>query len=212
MTGYPSDSVTSQSNPARRSSLLSARKLALMASVVTGLGVAAYGLGAASDFNVLASPAQAQVKNTVSNVPQPIGFADMVDRVKPSVISVKVTMKQKATDTSDKSDDGESGSPMERFFHQFGGPDGMPREGPGRDGRHGAMMGQGSGFFISSDGYAVTNNHVVEGPAKIEVTTDSGKTYAAKVIGTDSRTDVALIKVDGSDFPFAKLSEGKARI
>jgi serine protease Do len=213
MTGFPSDSVTSQSNPARRSSPLSARKLALMASVVTGLGVAAYGFGAAFDSNVLTSPAQAQVNNAVSNVPQPIGFADMVDRVKPSVISVKVTMKQKATDTSDKSDDEESGSPMERFFHQFGGPDGMPKQGPGRDGRHGAMMGQGSGFFISSDGYAVTNNHVVEGAEKVEVTTDAGKTYAAKVIGTDPRTDVALIKVDGgADFPFVKLSEGKARI
>jgi serine protease Do len=213
MTGYPSDSVTSQSNPARRSSLLSARKLALMASVVTGLGVAAYGFGAAFDFNVLTSPAQAQVNSAVSNVPQPVGFADMVDRVKPSVISVKVTMKQKATDTSDKSDDEESGSPMERFFHQFGGPDGLPKQGPGRDGRHGAMMGQGSGFFISSDGYAVTNNHVVEGAEKVEVTTDAGKTYTAKVIGTDQRTDVALIKIEGgADFPFAKLSEGKARI
>jgi serine protease Do len=75
------------------------------------------------------------------------------------------------------------------------------------------MMGQGSGFFISSDGYAVTNNHVVEGADKVEVTTDAGKTYTAKVIGTDQRTDVALIKVEGgSDFPFAKLSEGKARI
>src|SRR5580704_1619786 len=122
MTGYPSDFVTSQSNPARRSARLSARKLALMASVVGGLGVAAYGFGAVFDFNVLTSPARAQVNNAVSNVPQPIGFADMVDRVKPSVISVKVTMKQKATDTSDKSDDEESGSPMERFFHQFGGP------------------------------------------------------------------------------------------
>src|SRR5450755_1452932 len=212
MTGHPSDSATSQPNPARRSSLLSARKLALMASVVTGLGVAVYGFGAASDFNILTSPAQAQVNNAVSNVPQPIGFADMVDRVKPSVISVKVTMKQKASDTSEKSDDEESGSPMERFFRQFGGPDGLPKEGSGRDGRHGAMMGQGSGFFISSDGYAVTNNHVVEGAEKVEVTTDAGKTYAAKVIGTDSRTDVALIKVVGSDFPFAKLSEGKARI
>ena len=75
------------------------------------------------------------------------------------------------------------------------------------------MMGQGSGFFISSDGYAVTNNHVVDGADKVEVTTDAGKTYTAKVIGTDPRTDVALIKVEGgSDFPFAKLSEGKARI
>jgi serine protease Do len=207
MTGHPSHSATSPSNRA----LLSARKLTLMASVVTGLGVAAYGFGAAAGFDILSSPAQAQASTAVSGVP--IGFADMVERVKPSVISVKVTIKQKATDTSDKSDDEGSGSPMERFFHQFGGPDGMPKEGPGRDGRHGAVMGQGSGFFISSDGYAVTNNHVVEGTEKVEVTTDAGKTYTAKVIGTDPRTDLALIKVEGgSDFPFAKLSEGKARI
>src|SRR5205085_897983 len=84
---------------------------------------------------------------------------------------------------------------------------------PGRKGGHGEMMGQGSGFFISSDGYAVTNNHVVDGAEKVEVTTDAGKTYTAKVIGTDPRTDLALIKVDGgSNFPFAKLSEGKPRI
>jgi len=50
-------------------------------------------------------------------------------------------------------------------------------------------------------------------PTKLKSPTDAGKTYTAKVIGTDSRTDVALIKVEGgSDFPFAKLSEGKARI
>jgi serine protease Do len=75
------------------------------------------------------------------------------------------------------------------------------------------MMGQGSGFFISPDGYAVTNNHVVDGASKVEVTTDDGKTYSAKVIGTDARTDVALIKVEGgADFPFAKLAAGKPRI
>jgi serine protease Do len=199
---YQSEFSASQGNRTRRSALLSARKWALMASVVTGLGVA--GLGGVS-------PTQAQVNNAVAAVQQPIGFADMVERVKPSVISVKVTMKQKAAETSDKSDDDESGSPMERFFHQFGGPDGMPKQ--GRGGRHGAMMGQGSGFFISADGYAVTNNHVVEGADKVEVTTDAGKTYTAKVIGTDPRTDVALIKVEGDkDFPFAKLSEGNARI
>ncbi len=137
-----------------------------------------------------------------------MGFADMVERVKPSVISVKVT-KKNATDASDKSDDEGSDSPMEKFF---GGPDRQPQA-PGRGGRHGEMMGQGSGFFISADGYAVTNNHVVEGADKVEVTTDAGKTYNAKVIGTDPRTDLALIKVEGgSDFPFAKLSEGKARV
>jgi serine protease Do len=181
-----------------------------MASV--GLGMAVYGFSPApGGFDIFGTAARAQVNQAVSNAAQPAGFADMVERVKPSVISVKVTMK-KATDVSENSDDEGSGSPMERFFHQFGGPDGAPQK-PGHDGRRREMMGQGSGFFISSDGYAVTNNHVVEGADKVEVTTDAGKTYTAKVIGTDSRTDVALIKVEGgSDFPFAKLSEGKARI
>ena len=143
--------------------------------------------------------------------PSTSGFADVVERVKPSVISVKVTMKDKATDASNKDDADEPGSPMERFFRQFGGPNGEFQN-PGRNGRHGTM-GQGSGFFISSDGYAVTNNHVVEGADKVEVTTDAGKTYTAKVVGTDPRTDLALIKVEGgSDFSFAKLSAGKARI
>ncbi|MDU6728294.1 MAG: trypsin-like peptidase domain-containing protein, partial [Bradyrhizobium sp.] len=85
----------------------------------------------------------------------------------------------------------------------------------GRGGRGGgrAVTGQGSGFFISADGYAVTNNHVVDGADKVEVTTDDGKTYSAKVIGTDQRTDLALIKVEGgSNFPFAKLADGKPRI
>jgi serine protease Do len=207
--------MTDQHNPVSSShreqtrSLFSVRKVALMASVATGLAV--YGFSSSSDrFDIFSSAAHAQV--SVSSAAQPVGFADMVERVKPSVISVKVTMKEKATDANNKDDDEESGSPMERFFRQFGGPNGGPQN-PGRNGRHGEMMGQGSGFFISSDGYAVTNNHVVDGVDKVEVTTDAGKTYTAKVIGTDPRTDVALIKVEGgSDFPFAKLSEGKARI
>src|SRR5690349_11765685 len=196
-----------ESHRVQRSSLLSARKLALMASV--GLGVAVYGFSPAPGaFDIFGAAAHAQVSQAVSNA-QPAGFADMVERVKPSVISVKVTMKK--AEVSDRGDDEGSGSPMERFFRQFGGPDGVPQR-PGHDGRPRGMMGQGSGFFVSADGYAVTNNHVVEGADKVEVTTDAGKTYTAKVIGTDPRTDLALIKVEGgSGFPFAKLSEGKAR-
>jgi serine protease Do len=73
--------------------------------------------------------------------------------------------------------------------------------------------GQGSGFFISADGYAVTNYHVVNGAKTVEVATDDGKTYDAKVVGTDQRTDLALIKVDGrSDFPFVKMSDTPPRI
>ena len=202
---------SSSTHGQQKRSLFSARKVALMASVVTGLAV--YGFSPSSDrFEIFSSPAHAQVGNAVSSAVQPLGFADVVERVKPSVISVKVTTKGKTADASNKDDADESGSPMERFFRQFGGPNGEYQN-PGRNGRHGEMMGQGSGFFISSDGYAVTNNHVVEGADKVEVTTDAGKTYTAKVVGTDPRTDLALIKVEGgSDFSFAKLAEGKARI
>jgi serine protease Do len=218
MTDRPTDLSSLPSYKAPRRSLFSARKFALMASVVAGLGVAVYGFSPSHGPDVFSSAAHAQVNNEVRKVERPVGFADIVERVKPSVISVKVNIAEKlAKDDSSNNDDSpfQPGSPMERFFKRFGGPDGLPpglRGGP-RGGGRGAVTGQGSGFFISADGYAVTNNHVVDGADKVEVTTDDGKTHTAKVIGTDPRTDVALIKVEGaSNFPFAKLSEGKPRI
>jgi len=85
--------------------------------------------------------------------------------------------------------------------------------GPGAPQRHNFTMGQGSGFFISPDGFAVTNNHVVDKAENVEVTTDDGKTYTAKVIGTDPRTDLALIKIEGrNDFPFVRLADASPRI
>jgi serine protease Do len=195
-----------------RRSLLSARKFALMASVVAGLGVAVYGIGpSGGPVGVFSTPAHAQVNKEIGNVGQPIGFADIVEHVKPSVISVKVNIKEKVAkdDSGDDDTPFQPGSPMERFFRRFGGPDALPRMPRGR----GAVTGQGSGFFISADGYAVTNNHVVDSADKVEVTTDDGKTFSAQVIGTDARTDLALIKVEGgSNFPYAKLSDGKPRI
>jgi serine protease Do len=218
MTDRPTDLSSLPSYQAPRRSLFSARKFALMASVVAGLGVAVYGFSPShGPVDIFSSPAQAQVNNEVRKVAQPVGFADIVERVKPSVISVKVNINEKVAkeDGANKDDDSpfQPGSPMERFFRRFGGPDGLPPGLRGGPRGHGGVTGQGSGFFISADGYAVTNNHVVDGADKVEVTTDDGKTYTAKVIGTDARTDVALIKVEGgSSFPFAKLSEGKPRI
>src|SRR5438034_6178437 len=219
MTERPIDLSSLPSYRQPRGSLFSARKFALMASVVAGLGVAVYGFGPSpAPVDIFSSPAHAQVNNEVRKVERPVGFADIVERVKPSVISVKVNISEKLAkdDSANNNEDSpfQPGSPMERFFRRFGGPDGLPpglRGGPRGGGR--ALTGQGSGFFISPDGYAVTNNHVVDGADKVEVTTDDGKTFTAKVIGTDPRTDLALIKVEGrKDFPFAKLSDSKPRI
>src|SRR5882757_650106 len=213
MTDRPTDLSSLPSYRAPRRSLFSARKFALMASVVAGLGVAVYGFSPSpGPVDLFSSPAHAQVNNEVRKVERPIGFADIVERVKPSVISVKVNIKEKvaSNDSDEDSSPFQPGSPMERFFRRFGGPDGFPGQ---KGGRGRVVQGQGSGFFISADGYAVTNNHVVDGADKVEVTTDDGKTYSAKVIGTDQRTDLALIKVEGSsNFPFAKLADGKPRI
>ena len=86
---------------------------------------------------------------------------------------------------------------------------------PGQGGRQPQQLvqGQGSGFFISADGYIVTNNHVIDHAVKVEVLTDAGATFEAKVVGTDAKSDLALIKVDGhANFPFVKLADATPKI
>src|SRR4029450_3355961 len=143
---------------------------------------------------------------------RPVGFGDLVEKVKPAVISVRVKVD---ANTVSNSLEGNSpfpqNSPMERFFRRFGMPDVNPEKGQQPNRR--SVTGQGSGFFISADGYAVTNNHVVDKAKTVEGATRDGQTLNAKVIGTDSRTDLALIKVDGrSDFPYVKLADKAPRI
>src|SRR6202048_725769 len=130
MTDRPTDLSSLPSYQAPRRSLFSARKFALMASVVAGLGIAVYGFSPSSGpTNIFSTPAHAQVNNEVRKVAKPVGFADIVERVKPSVISVKVNITQKlAKDDGNDEDTSplQPGSPMERFFRRFGGPDGLP--------------------------------------------------------------------------------------
>jgi serine protease Do len=164
-----------------------------------------------------AGAAQAADGTMSQPVQHPQGFADLVARVKPAVISVRVKIAASAEPAMTQefgNEDGDNqqqipaqpGSPLDKFFQQFGGHGGGVRP-------HGAMVGEGSGFFISPDGYAVTNNHVVDHANSVQVTTDSGTIYTAKVVGTDPKTDLAVIKVDGkSDFPYVKFSSDAPRV
>lgn len=190
-----------------RTRVLTGRRLALLATSLVVLAAAPVLL--APNFQRLAPSALAQnLSEQAQHLARPTGFADIVEKVKPAVISVRVKMSTGGELSSDDDFPFPKGSPMERFFRRFGAPDGIPGIPRGR--RFGTA--QGSGFFISADGYAVTNNHVVDNATAVEVTTDDGKTFNAKVIGTDARTDLALIKVDGGTFPYVKLADKPPRV
>lgn len=194
-------------------SFASGRRGALMASVAA-LGVTVFAAGTSlpgTHSLALTSPAFAEA--AVNSGVRPAGFADLVERVKPAVVSVLVRMDATEHTAALGDDDEEAppvprNSPLDRFLRRFGFqdlPGGMrPQQRP--------MGAQGSGFFVSADGYVVTNNHVVANAKTVEIVTDDGRTLPAKVIGTDPRTDLAVVKVDGQNFPFVKFSDHDPRI
>lgn len=168
------------------------------------MGVAAAsGMITAGEHGWLASSAIAQTQGG------PVGsteIADMVDKVKPAVVGVRTRVTLPQEDQQVLSDTWEKlfGAPKER---------GGSRDRPDAPLRPRVSTSQGSGFFISSDGYIVTTNHVVDGGQTIEITTDDDKTYTARVVGSDDRTDLALLKVDAErDFPFVPLATRTPRI
>jgi serine protease Do len=182
------------------------RKLPLISGIAVIALTAVAGLEAGALIHgapVYAKPAEAPLKESAAApaAVAPVSFADLVQKVKPAVVSVKVKLvEQDIRPTANHGDSEDTPFP------------GLPF---GPDGRAPKQFGEalGSGFFISADGYAVTNNHVVEKAKSIDLTTDDGKTYAAKAVGTDPKTDLALLKVDGrADFPFVKLAENAPRI
>jgi serine protease Do len=196
------------SGPAPRRAV-SMRRLALMGSAA-GIAIALL-VGGPSGFRQITLPAWSnQVQAAETTLQHPADFADLIAKVKPAVVSVRVKMEQGLQSSS--SDENatptrpgqlQPGSPMEKFFRQFGGDQQPQRR---------AVTGEGSGFFISADGYAVTNNHVVDHAKTVTVTTDDGKIHTATVVGTDARSDLALIKVEGGGFPYVKFSDNAPRI
>ena len=199
-------------------SLIRAKNSPLKSALLGAVAAIALGAFAFEAIPLSTVPAMAAANQTSAG---PASFADIVDKVKSSVVSVKVKIAADA-DASDSDDDQQNGgpdmpfppgSPFDRFFRQFGFPN--------QNGGHGLMphqhqpmqQAQGSGFFISADGYIVTNNHVIDHAKEVTVTTSDGKTITAKVVGADAKTDLALLKTnEGSDYPFVGFADEAPRV
>jgi serine protease Do len=143
----------------------------------------------------------------------PLSFADIVDRVKPAVASISVTgATPRLARNSDRRSPFEGipdlpdDHPLNEFFKN------LPKEFRNPSPR--PTLSQGSGFVISPDGYLVTNNHVVDNASKVTVAFDENEKYEAEVIGTDPRTDIALLKINanGKTFPYVKLADKNPRV
>jgi serine protease Do len=123
------------------------------------------------------------------------GFADLVARVRPAVVTITMTGREAASEGASPFP---PGSPQdERFRRHFGGEAGRS-----------PVRGLGSGFVVDAAGHIVTNNHVVQGATAVKVTLEDGRELSARIIGTDPRTDLALLKVEaGAPLPFLALGD-----
>jgi serine protease Do len=128
----------------------------------------------------------------------PESFAELAQKISPAVVNI--TTSAMVAGPADGMPMVPEGSPFEDFFKDFGGP------GPRGPQRSEAL---GSGFVISEDGYIVTNNHVIEGADEITIEFFSGNKLKAKLVGTDPKTDIALLKVE-SDKPLEFVSFGNS--
>jgi serine protease Do len=131
-------------------------------------------------------------------------FTDLVDKVGPAVVNIRTTERVRL-------DQGGPDEEMQEFLRRFFGGQAVPR---GRRGAPGdqppeerVQRGVGSGFVISDDGYVLTNAHVVEGAEDVVVTLTDRREFKAKVLGSDARSDVALLKVEARNLPSVRIGD-----
>jgi serine protease Do len=162
-------------------SIRSALRSSTLLALVLGFGLA---VGPAQDAQAFGAPES---------------FAELAEQISPSVVNITTSALVAAP--ADGMPMVPEGSPFQDFFDDFNGP--------GNNGGPQRSEALGSGFVISEDGYIVTNNHVIEGADEIEIEFFSGEKLKAKLVGTDPKTDIALLKVE-SDKPLPFVAFGNS--
>ncbi len=198
-------------------SLFVARRLGLVAAVAIAVGACSpqSSVAAASAAD---QPAPVAAPSQVASSPQPVGtlngrvlpdFATLVEQVGPAVVNVSVVEKAHVVARNQQpAQDGED-DPFQEFFKRFGIPNPGQQGGNGRRFETPQRQGEGSGFIVSADGYILTNAHVVDGAKTVDVKLTDRREFTAKVLGTDPKSDVALIKIDARDLPVVKIGNAK---
>ena len=152
-------------------------------------------------------PTAASAQNAVRGLPD---FTELVEQVGPSVVNIRTLERRSASPSP-----GGGASPddeMQEFFRRFFGVPlpGQPRQAP-RQNRpqeeEAQPRGVGSGFILTSDGFIMTNAHVVEGADEVMVTLTDKREFKARIVGADKRTDVALVKIQASGLPAVKVGD-----
>lgn len=148
-----------------------------------------------------AQSAHAQPAAAVRGLPD---FTDLVDQVGPSVVNIRTLDK-----STGRTGAGAMDEEMLEFFRRFGVPvPNMPKQqGPQRAPQDEQPRGVGSGFILTADGFVMTNHHVVEGADEVIVTLTDKREFKAKIVGSDKRTDVAVVKIEASGLPAVKIGD-----
>src|SRR5688500_18091946 len=187
-----------------------------MSSKESGTVRYAYGVAMAlllggTAFSLAGGPVGAQVAQNApaAMAPRPgapLSFAELAARLQPAVVNISTKQRVPVRTQSD---------PFEEFFRRFGAPDAQPPGGGGggitpRTRETGSL---GSGFIISPDGYVVTNNHLITSATgtgtvdTVTVTLTNRKEYTARIVGRDATSDLALLKIDGSNLPYVNFGD-----
>ena len=188
----------------------------LTAGAIGGAGVAAFNALHAPVFAAPAAPVNNSSTGAFASTAGAPDFPQITERYGPAVVNISVTGTAKVSNPSQQfpgEDETASDDPFQEFFRRFQQGQGInPHSGRGRGNNSGSAQeiptrGQGSGFIVSSDGIILTNAHVVSNASEVTVKLTDRREFRAKVLGSDPKTDIAVLRIDAKNLPVVTLGK-----